>query len=274
MNLSVWSGLYYDVSPEEAVIEYEKHGYRFGELCFQHVLSLVGRGDVQRVGGEFMEFARSHGFAFVQGHLSVNSLPCDKVGIAELKLQLDLMRAIGIKHAVLHLDPLKNEPELPMSEVKERNLDALRELVSHVSGSDLAICIENMRRTVPVAMSADDLLYFVNAIDSKNLGICFDIGHLNQTKTESPAEFIQKTAKHLLAVHINGNDGSCDQHIIPFGRDTADILSTVRVLRRAGFDGLFNFEISGERKCPIEIRGYKLDYIRSLYEYIMRETEN
>ena len=256
-----------------AVLEYEKHGYHFGELCFQHTLALVERDDARRAGEDFRNFAQEHDFTFVQGHLSVNSSLCDKVGISELKKQLDLYHAIGIKHAVLHLDQIKKEPNLSLDEVRARNLDALRELVDHIKGRDTVICIENLRKVVPVAMSADDLLYFVNEIGTEHLGICLDTGHLNQTKTDTPEDFIQKAAAHVLAVHINGNDGTSDQHVLPFGRDTSDMLSTVRALRRSGFDGLFNLEISGERNCPIEVRGYKLDYIKLIYNFILTATD-
>jgi len=43
----------------------------------------------------------------------------------------------------------------------------------------------------------------------------------------------------------------------------------IHALREVGYEGLFNLEIPGERLAPLDIRGYKLEYIRKCYEYMM-----
>ena len=108
------------------------------------------------------------------------------------KKQLDLYVAMDIKYAILHCDAMTYAPELSLEEVRAANLAALRELVDYAADRGTMICLENLRKVVPVAMSADDLLYFVNNIGRDKLGICFDIGHLNQTNVNTPSEFLEK----------------------------------------------------------------------------------
>ena len=273
LKLGVWSGFYYDLSPEDAVLEFEKHRYIYSDLCFQHTLALVNRGDVENTGRKFKDFASSHGVTFLQSHFSTLCHMCKKEDLERLKTQLDLYVAIGIKHAILHCDAMTYAPELSFEEVRAHNLEALRELVDYAGDRGTLICIENLRRVVPIAMSASDLMYFINEIGSDKLGICFDVGHLNQTGVETPAEFIKNAGNHLRAVHVNTNDGTSDQHLMPFARGTVDILSFTRELKKSGFDGLYDLELPGERSCPLEIRGYKLDYIKRVFEYIDAQTE-
>ena len=56
---------------------------------------------------------------------------------------------------------------------------------------------------------------------------------------------------------------------MPFGRGTVDFIGVVRALKEINYDGLFNLEIPGERHCPLEIRGYKIEYIKRMYEYLL-----
>ena len=273
MKYGVWSGFYQNLSPEEAVLEFEKYGYNYSDLCFQHSVALVNRGDIATEGRKFKKFAEEHGVTFLQSHFSTQCYPCKKDDLEQLKKQLDLYVAMEIKYAILHCDAMTYAPELSLDEVREANLAALRELVDYAADRGTMICLENLRRVVPVAMSADDLLYFVNEIGSDRLGICLDIGHLNQTNVNTPSEFLEKVGKNLRAVHINTNDGSSDQHNMPFGRGTVDVMSFTRELRKTGFDGFYDLEIPGERSCPLEIKGYKLEYIKKVVNYIDTHTK-
>lgn len=96
-----------------------------------------------------------------------------------------------------------------------------------------------------------------------NMGICLDTGHLNIAKG-NPEDFITDTGKLLKALHIADNLGENDDHMLPFGRGTVDWKSVMRALGKISYGGLFNFEVPGERKCPIEIRIAKLDYALAL----------
>ena len=268
MKLSMWSSYYMDLSPEDAILELEKNGYHFCELSDEHAAVLLARGDAKTVGTAFKAFCDRHNVQVLQGHLFLTIRLCDetKPVVETLKNWLDLFEAIGIKSAVLHCDGMY-ESNLSLEEKREKNAAVLRRLTDYLSGKDLVICLENL---YPFCENADELLWFINTIGSDNLGICLDTGHLNITEFRDQAAFIKKAGKHLKALHIADNEGERDQHMMPFGRGNVDFETVVTALKEIGYDNLFNLEIPGERQCPLEVRGYKLQYIKQVFDYLTR----
>ncbi|MGI6201983.1 MAG: sugar phosphate isomerase/epimerase family protein [Eubacteriales bacterium] len=268
MKLSIWSSYYVDLSPEEMVCEFEKHGMQYSELSDEHAAELLKRGEPKEVGRRFKAFADSHNVKFTQGHLWLRCRLCDKDRgnvTKTLKSWLDLFYEIGISRAVLHCDGYSFPENTPPEEKYQANISVLRELTDYIKGRELVICLENLRG---FAADADELLYIVNSVGGDNIGICLDTGHLNLASRDQQG-FIKKAGKHLKALHIADNEGQTDQHIMPFGRGTVDFIGVVRALKEINYDGLFNLEIPGERHCPLEIRGYKIEYIKRMYEYLL-----
>ena len=210
MELSIWSSYYIDLSPEEMVCEFEKNGIFYSEFSDEHARALLQRGNAKEVGHQFKRFADEHNVKFPQGHLNLYCDICrDKSVIDDLKTWLDLYDAIGIKRAVLHCDEESFSETISDTEKSESNISALKERTAYKKDSDMIICIENL---MGFTAEVDELLKIVNAVDSKNIGICLDTGHLNLThKTQE--EFIEKAGKHLKALHIADNEGKTDQHL-------------------------------------------------------------
>ena len=269
MKLSMWSSYYMDLSPEDAVLELEKQGYQYSELSDEHAAVLLSRGGAKEAGREFKKFADAHNVSFLQGHLLLQIRLCDESSpvVETLKNWLGLFEAIGIKSAVLHCDGMNECPELTVDEIREKNAAVLRQLVQHLDGKDMTICLENL---IAVHEGIDDLLWYIEHVGSDHLGICLDTGHLNFSSNKDQEYFIHKAGKHLKALHIADNEGKTDQHMMPFGKGNVDIVSVVRALKEIGYDRLFNFEIPGERGCPIEIRGYKLQYLKKVFDFLMK----
>lgn len=268
MKLSMWSSYYMDLSPEDAILEFEKNGYSYCELSDEHAAVLLGRGDAKITGAKFKAFCDAHNVSVLQGHLFLTIRLCDesKPVVETLKNWLDLFEAIGIKSAVLHCDGMYDS-NFSLEEKRERNAAVLRQLTDYLKGKDLVICLENLRE---FCENADELLWYINKLGSENLGICLDTGHLNISQFGDQEAFIKKAGKHLKALHIADNEGERDQHMMPFGRGTVDIETVVSALKEIGYDKLFNFEIPGERSCPLEVRGYKLQYIKHCFNYLTR----
>lgn len=265
MKLSVWSSYYIDLSPEEMILEFQKHGYRHCELSDEHSELLLMRGDPIEVGKAFGAYAKEHDVFLSQGHLFLSARICKEDARALLKRQIELFLAIGIRYAVLHCDPLSDAPNVTEEERFEKNAAALEELLAYIGDRDLVICLENLRS---VCASAEELLAYVERLHSPHLAICLDTGHLNITKKNSQAEFIRATAKHLKALHIADNEGERDQHLMPFGCGSVDVAEVVKELKAIGYTGIYNLEIPGERHAPKEIRGFKLAYIKAMFSYI------
>ncbi|MBR2025276.1 MAG: sugar phosphate isomerase/epimerase [Clostridia bacterium] len=274
MKLSVWSSYYYVLSPEDMLREFKKHGFDYCELSSEHSEMLLERGDAKTVGAEFGKFAKEIGIEILQGHLFFwGKKLCDENDRALIKKQIDLFIAIGIKNAVLHCDPIADENgvKAPVNVAREENIKAISDILDHVKGTDMVICLENLI-TSPAVNNADGLMYFIEHFNSKNLGVCLDTGHLN-INDKDQAGFIKRVGKHIKALHLADNEGKTDQHMMPFGKGHVNFKTVISEMKKLGYEGLYNLEIPGESQAPLEVLGYKLDYIKNMMGYLDKITD-
>jgi sugar phosphate isomerase/epimerase len=260
----MWTSYFMNLTPERMVETFAERGWHELELSDEHGKNLLDRGAPAVVGADFRRFAQDLGVTFPQGHLW---LVCDIAAsnqdavIDTLRGWLDLFLAVGVQAAVLHPGG---------GEMLERGCDpeallaarvrALTQLADHVKGSAMTICLENIPSAAPLA---EDLCAIVEASGSPHVGICLDTGHLHLASGDQ-ADFIRQAAPHLKALHIADNDGSSDQHLLPYGRGTIAWDTVAPTLREIGYAGLFNLEIPGERHCPMPVLLAKLDYAKRL----------
>ena len=265
-KLSVWTAYYVDLSPEDAVLEMKKNGIVCAELSDEHGLMLLERGEPAKVGAQFREFLRQENFTMTQGHLWLRVRLCTDPETAEKLVKwLELYDAIGIENAVLHCDELHEQSDLSFEEIDARNLEVLRRICAQTPELKIRICLENLTRT---SGNVESLVSLVDRLPPERFGICLDTGHLNLCG-RNQREFILKAAHRLHALHIADNEGERDQHMMPFGRGNVDFFEVVAALREVDYHGLFNLEIPGERMAPLPVLGYKLEYIRKCFEYLM-----
>ncbi|MBQ8697095.1 MAG: sugar phosphate isomerase/epimerase [Clostridia bacterium] len=265
-KLSVWSSFYHEMSPEDAILELKKHGITATEFSIEHADMLFERGNYVTEAARFADFAKEKDFEISQGHLWHDCEFCAHTEHYERLLDwLVLFDAMGIKNAVLHPDRLLGT-DMTFEEKLELNVKRLNDLAAFMKGRGMKmrICLENLKK---VWVTIDDMMALLDRLDPEFFGICLDTSHLYLREGDI-REFIIRSGERLHALHIGENDGSADQHLMPYvvGRiDFADVLSA---LREVGYDGLFNLEIPGENRAPVEIRGYKAEYIKRCYENI------
>lgn len=278
MKLSVWSSYYVELKIEDAIKRFIENGIFCSELSDEHGAELLNRSEnVVETGKLFAEFLSDNNFEITQGHLYLRIKICsDDTAIETLYRWIDLYEAIGVKNMVLHCDNMVGS-SFSRQEKVEKNIEKLRLLAEYVKDKDITICLENLRPHSPeeqelVDRSVDDLLYIIDRIGSDRFGICLDTGHLHLTD-KNQREFILKAGSKLKALHIANNEGVTDQHMMPFSRGTVDFIEVVKTLREINYKGLFNLEIPGERRAPIEILDYKLHYIKKVFEYLIKITE-
>ncbi|MBE6710937.1 MAG: sugar phosphate isomerase/epimerase [Ruminococcaceae bacterium] len=267
-KLAVWTSYYVDLSPEDAVLELKKWGINASELSDEHGLMLLKRGDPVEVGREFKKFVDEQEFTMTQGHLWLACKICStEEAVYDLLKWIDLYDAIGIKNAVLHCDGIAAEKDLPAEEKYARNLAKLKIVEAHIKekGLGIRVCLENL---IGLFCTVDELNNLIDGLDDSCFGICLDTGHLN-LRDKDQAGFIRKAGNRLGALHIADNEGEKDQHMMPYGKGNVKWDLVVKALREIGYSGLFNLEIPGERLAPLPVRGYKLEYIRKCYEYMM-----
>ena len=275
-KLSIWSQYYHEMKIEDAVLEFIKNGIYCSELSDEHGAELLSRDvDYIATGKKLAAFIQEHNFEMSQGHLWLKVKICtDETAVETLCRWIDMYEAIGIKNMVLHCEELYSLG-LPREERVKLNVEKLRIVAEHVKGKDITICLENLsgvRAGVPkeelVVGSAEHLLEVIDALGSDRFGICLDTGHLNLTFKDQ-SQFILCAKDKLKALHIADNEGERDQHLMPFTKGKVNFVKVVEALREIGYVGLFNLEIPGETKIPLELRNEKIKYIKACYDYLM-----
>ena len=272
-KLSIWSRYFRELSPEESVDRFLQYGVTAAELSIEDSQRLIDRDpDVVKTGKAFKAFLAERNFEMTQGHL-YRTMICTEPGALELlENWIRLYDAIGVRNAVFHCDPLA-ESGLSHRERLDKNAEMLKRLSDRVQDTNVTICVENMHsRTLDrVATTIDEILYLLDQLDPDRFGICLDTSHLHLEPDNDQARFIRMAGKRLRAMHVSDNDTSNDQHLLPYGRGSIDFDPLIAALHAVGSCGLFNFEIPGECKnVPIEMRCEKLNYIKTVYNYLMR----
>lgn len=278
MKLSIWSSYYVELKIEDAVKRFIENGIYCSELSDEHGFELLNRSaDIKETAKNFAAFLAENNFEMPQGHLFLKVKLCtDETAVDTICKWIDLYEGIGIKNLVLHCDNMVNS-SLTKEEKITKNVEKLRIIAEYIKDKDVTVCLENLRPHSDsdpelIDRNADDLLHIIEQIGSDRFGICLDTGHLNLTD-KNQREFILKAGSKLKALHIANNEGVTDQHMMPFSRGNVDFIEVVKTLREINYKGLFNLEVPGERRAPIEIKDLKLDYIKKVYDYLMKVTE-
>ncbi len=270
LDCSIWSQYFSTLSPKETVTKFLEGGFNCTELSDEDGTYLLEHGPAAIT--EFRRFADENGFRFPQGHLLLRVDLCSDNAVDVLKEWLDMFLELGIRSSVLHASGGNGLTE---DQRFSKHIKALDALCDYIKGTDMTICLENLIRTTNPRTSSD-LLKYIDTVKSEHLGICLDTGHLNATRaltgvTETQREFILNAGKHLKALHIHDNDGSGDQHLLPYSRGTIDWCDFMSALKESGYNRLFNFEIPGESAgAPLEMQVEKLKYIKKVSEYMTK----
>lgn len=268
---SVWSDYFCMFPVEEAVRRLNSAGFSYSELSINHTQTLLNRGgDPVKTGEEIQKYIKEIDFSIPQGHLSFKKGLCSAEARDDLKREIDLFLGIGINNAIIHVN---GGVKLDEQERFDCRVQALSELAQYIKGTPLRLCIENLG-SVPETHTVERIRKFIDAIDSDQLKICLDTGHLHLVNglgqvELSQGDFIRQAGKDLCAMHVTNNSGGADVHLMPFssryGIDWKDVMTALRDIQ---YDGLFNLEILGENKAPLPILEAKLTYISQMVRYM------
>lgn len=266
LKLSMWTSYYIDLAPEDALVEIAAAGWEYAELSDEHSRALLERGRPSDVGRAYRRFADGCGVRVTQGHLDLPAdiAPADetarRAAVETLRYWLDLYLAIGIRAAVLHPGGRKHTE---IAARTDEQLRSLEELSEQTRTTDLVICIEN-------CTSGDAIKPILARTDPLRVGACLDTGHLNLTD-ESQIAFIRHCGSRLRALHLAENDKSGDQHTMPFAKGGCVPWQEIAgALREIGYAGLLNYEVPGERLCPVPVRRLKLDYLKAVSAFVFQ----
>lgn len=268
MRPCFWTSYFIDHSPEEAIELFAMKGWSELEISDEHAKTLLDRGDPVKVGAKFKEYLSDKGVTVPQGHLWLNcdlAAPDESEVISHLKKWLDLFLTLGVRAAVIHPGGrIMRSEGAPEEDIFKQQVKILECLVAHIRGSDMSICLENCSSDI------DQLLPIIEAVGADHTGICLDTGHLHRIHADQSA-FIHRAGTLLKALHINDNDGSSDQHLLPYGSGTLSWEEVINALKEIQYPHMVNLEVPGERRCPLPVRLAKLDYAKRLLEWMINQ---
>lgn len=204
---------------------------------------------------EQLEYARSLGLNIIFAHLGYQNINdiWDKDNKGDLvvdryKNDIKICKANNISLVVMHLTRKHNAPMY-----NEIGLHRIKEIVDYGKQLGVKIAFENTK-------IKGYLEYVFENIDNDNIGLCYDAGHCHAHFND---EFNYEMFKNrIFAVHLHDNDGSDDQHLLPFD-GTIDWEHVVRELKNCNYDGPITLEL-----C------YRNDYLNmSLEEFYKKGYE-
>lgn len=113
-----------------------------------------------------------------------------------------------------------------------------------------------------------DLIELVDKIDSKHIGLCLDVGHVNTVGLFHIGDTVRAMGKRLKALHLHDNDGILDQHYLPY-MGTIDWTDFMHALREIGYEGYFTYEADKiPMMYPEALRPSWLRLMHDIAEYI------
>lgn len=165
---------------------------------------------------EYADCARAAGLLVYDGHAPfirdydmVNALWLDNLE-GETTYDMYCRTVIGcgedgVKNLIVHLtDDYGGRVIPPVSDV---GIARIRRLVETAEKCGVVVALENL--TVKRYLT-----YVFERVVSPHLGFCYDAGHRNCF--EPNVDFLSEFGDRLVALHLHDNDGSMDQHLIPF----------------------------------------------------------
>ena len=155
-------------------------------------------------------------------------------GLALVQNRLRMTALLEGRTIVLHL-PQATSPEMPPA-----GWDAIRwsldELEPFARRHDVRIALENLP-----ADCADAIRTLLAEYPPDFLGFCYDAGHGNML-ANGPA-LLAMLRDRLIAMHLHDNDGTGDQHRLPF-TGTVDWHALMREIATSAYAGPITLEVS------------------------------
>lgn len=156
-------------------------------------------------------------------------------GVSLVKNRMDMAEKFSCDTIVMHVPPA---PETPAEnklfwEGMFRSLDSLR---PYASARGIRIAIENSMESVKF----DSIEKILSSYGPEFTGLCYDAGHGNIHG--NGLDCLDKLKDRLLAIHIHDNDGSSDQHKLPF-TGTVDWERLSGLIARSSYGKCVNLEV-------------------------------
>ena len=111
------------------------------------------------------------------------------------------------------------------------------------------LCVEP--RVGEMIANTDSALRLLDHVNSDNLGIVLDTGHLNAQKEILPLS-VEKLGKKIYYLHVSDNDGKVNEHL-GLGKGNIDWEGVFLALKKHGFDGYVGLDIGNVEDLDKEV---------------------
>ena len=184
------------------------------------------------------EITRKYGLKTENIHLhfnNINALWEDSSGGEELLnkflLNIDDCKNHEISTAVMHVASGENPPN-----INQLGLDRFKRLIERAEKNNVNIALENVH-------TLEHLDYLFHSIESDKLKFCYDSGHENCFT--SGKDCLSKYGHKLAALHLHDNDGTGDQHMLPFS-GSVKWERIMEKLNEFNYEGTLSLEIDAQ----------------------------
>jgi sugar phosphate isomerase/epimerase len=204
------------------------------EWCTDHLygdeeVALI-RNEITALGIQLLDLHAPHGKGAGWGSSKDDE---KEASLVLLGNRIEMTGALGGGAIILHLPRRPSDPgELDSWRVNlRRSLDGLR---PQARGAGVRIALENM---------PDDDFIEIGMLfceyDSDFLGLCYDSGHGNMGR--NGLDNLARWRNRLISVHLHDNDGSSDEHGLPFG-GTVNWQKLADLMAASTYDGFVSLE--------------------------------
>jgi sugar phosphate isomerase/epimerase len=178
-------------------------------------------------------------------------------GVELVKNRIEMTARLGSDVVIMHMG---SPPEAPRERTKywSQLWKSLDKLQSGAKKLGVRIAIENGRFA--------DIREVLNRYPQDYVGLCYDCGHGNVSR--DGLDETEALKDRLIAVHLHDNDGSGDQHKIPF-MGTVDWDRLAGILARSAYKKWISMEVS-MRQCGI---ADEPEFLRKTFEAGTRLTQ-
>jgi len=281
MEIGIWTSFYGDMIVEDAVRHLAEIGWFQIEFSTEHI-AIATEKDWENRLRSLRELCQSLGMKAWQMHspleLNLADLNPEKQH-REIKIALqwvEYCQLLDVPYMVIHPGGYQGYRSLrEKQKILQLNVESFKKIGKFAEDRGIKLAVENMLagaesggRRFP-GEHIPELHEIINAVDSSSIGICFDTSHANVFNIDL-AEAIYECENLLWATHISDNDGSCDQHRLPYN-GKIDWVRVIRALRAVNYRNLLALEIPGEVVPPVFIRDLKMEYARKTLTRLLNE---
>lgn len=154
-------------------------------------------------------------------------------GVELVQNRLEMTAQLGGKSVVMHVPNTPTAaPTTPQIDQLRRSIDALTPTIRRLG---VRLALENMPN--------DDFRLLRSLLSEYSpdvLGICYDSGHGNIDQRRG-LDHLEAVKDRLLALHLHDNDGTRDQHLVPFA-GTVDFPRLSQIIATSSYVGCISME--------------------------------